>query len=113
MKKSLWIKRICSIMGAIVLTVALGACFDSQPTVPVSTVTPPNVETPYYSLTSVNGEAYLVMENTDMEENEENNEDGLGGVIPLPILEFSSIAEMREKFLTGDFTAEEIGRAHV
>ena len=103
--KGLWIKRICGIAVAIVLVAALSGCFDSRPTVSVTTVSPPNVETPYYSLTSVNGEAYLIMKNIDTEENEE---DGLGGVILLPTLDFSSVAEMRKSFLTGDFTEEEL-----
>ena len=94
-----------SIIGTIAVREEEMTAFISELT---DSIAPPTAETPYYHLIAIESEAYLVMKNMDDIYLPEENIDGWCILQPLPILTFASLADMREKFLTGSFTEEEL-----
>ena len=67
---------------------------------------PPTVETPYYDLEAINGEAYLTMKRDNT--SDLDGDGTMGGLVASPSLKFSSATEMREKLLNGRLTESEL-----
>ena len=66
------------------------------------TVSPPTVETPYYTLESIDGEAYLAIKDADTDEDV-----SFGGIADYHLY-FSSVAEMREKLMNGTLSKNQL-----
>ena len=106
--KLVWLAFLCVLLMVVLI---LCGCQDREPTALETTAMepfvkqePPTVETPYYTLEAIDGEAYLTMK-TDVTPNGDGT---MSGLVVSPSLKFSSAAEMRDKLLSGNLTESEV-----